>query len=155
MPLLKPLSNQEEVIPGGTVSFLFLVVNVGDVPGNVTFVVQGLPADWEALLGRNETAAIAVVTYEDRLNPDQQRALNLIVRAPLLAEQGVLHQGTLAALMDAGGAANFVFSIQVPLGFGFDLSGRTFVVALIIGGVMLALAMVLTALRRRRTYPPY
>ncbi|MEE9197423.1 MAG: M6 family metalloprotease domain-containing protein [bacterium] len=154
MPLLKALDNQKEVLPGGTVSFLFLVVNVGDIPGSVTFAVQGLAADWEALLGRNETSAIAVAAYGDRLDPDQQRALNLIVRAPLLAEQGVLHQGTLAALMDEGGSANFVFSLTVPF-FGFDLTGRNFIVALIIGGVMLALAMVLTGLRRRRTYPPY
>ncbi|MEE9268249.1 MAG: hypothetical protein V3U70_02460, partial [Thermoplasmata archaeon] len=157
VPLLKPLESPKEVIPGGTVSLLFLVVNVGDVPGTVTFLVQGLPVDWEALLGRNETSAIAVTAYADRLGPDQQRALNLMVRAPLLAERGVLHQGILVALMDEGNEADFVFSLQVPLGFGFDLSGGNFLVALIIGGVMLALAMVLTGLRRRRrrTYPPY
>ncbi len=157
VPLLKPLESPKEVIPGGTVSLLFLVVNVGDVPGTVTFLVQGLPVDWEALLGRNETSAIAVTAYADRLGPDQQRALNLMVRAPLLAERGVLHQGILVALMDEGNEADFVFSLQVPLGLGFDLSGGNFLVALIIGGVMLALAMVLTGLRRRRrrTYPPY
>ncbi|MFQ6013268.1 MAG: M6 family metalloprotease domain-containing protein [Thermoplasmata archaeon] len=156
LPLLKPLETQQEVLPGSTVSFLFLMVNVGDLPSDFTFFTQGLPVDWDALIGRNETAAIPVAEYGERLDPDQQRALNLIVRAPFLAERGVLHQGVLTAVtVDEGTTAYFVFTLQVPLGFGFDLSGRTFVVALIIGGVMLALAMVLTALRRRRSYPPY
>ncbi|MFQ5553624.1 MAG: hypothetical protein ACE5EW_07940, partial [Thermoplasmata archaeon] len=156
LPLLKALTNQAEVSPGNSVSLSVLVVNIGDLPANFTFSVQGLPADWGTLIGRNETSAIPVSSYGERLDPDQQRALNLIVRAPLLAEQGVLHQGNLTSVAeDAGTTSSFVFTLNVPLGFGFYLSGRNLVLALIIGGIMLALAMVLTGIRRRRSHPPY
>ncbi|MFQ5908099.1 MAG: M6 family metalloprotease domain-containing protein [Thermoplasmata archaeon] len=156
VPLVKALDTHRDVDPPGTtVSFLFLLVNVGDVPASFTFLVQGLPADWAALIGQNETSAIPVAAYSERLGPDQQRALNLNIRSPLLAERGVLHQGLFTVLtVDENSSASFVFTLQVGVGF-FDLSGRTLIVAFIIGGVMLALAMVLTGLRRRRTHPPY
>ena len=156
MPLLRPLESQKTVVPGSTVSFLFILVNVGDLLANFTLQVEGLPVDWDAFIGRNETSAIPVSAFEERLGVDEQRSLNLIVRSHPLAARGVLHQGVLRALIvDEEGEARFVFALQVPLGFGLDLGGQTFVVVLIIGGVMLALAMVLTRLRRRRTYPPY
>jgi immune inhibitor A len=155
VPLLKALDTHRDVDPPTTVSFLFLLVNVGDLPANFTFLVQGLPADWAALIGQNETSAIPVASHAERLGPDQQRALNLNIRSPLLAERGVLHQGLFTALtVDENTTASFVFTLQVGVGL-FDLSGRTLIVAFIIGGVMLALAMVLTGLRRRRAYPPY
>lgn len=151
--LLKPLDTQKEVLPGGSGSFLFLLVNVGDLAETFHFRVEALPSDWTAAIGQNETVSTPVETYEAPLEADSQLALNLVVSVPLLAERGRLHEGLLVALTpDESAGSSFIFSVQVPMGFGFALGSRALVVALLIGGVMLALAVVLTALRRRETY---
>ncbi len=148
--LVKSLESQKEVVPGGTVSFLFILVNIGDLDEEFHFKVDGLPTDWEAFIGVNETSAVPVEEYRLSLEVDQQIFLTLIVRSPLLAERGVLLQGILQALSpDENVGASFIFTVEVPVGFGFNLSGRTLIVVFIIGGVMLAIAVVLTALKRR------
>ncbi len=149
--LLRPLNTQEEVVPGGSARFDFLAVNVGDLDETFSFQVEDLPADWDAFIGDNETAAIPVDTFNVSLEVDEQLLLTLVVRVSLLAERGSPVQGTLHGLTsDEAAESSFVFTVQVPLGFGLNLSGRTLVVALIIGGLMLAIAVVLTAMRNRR-----
>ncbi|MFQ5839043.1 MAG: hypothetical protein ACE5HJ_09745, partial [Thermoplasmata archaeon] len=151
--LVKALDNQKEVTPGGTVSFLFMLVNIGDLEEEFHFKVDGLPLDWEAFIGVNETSGVAVEEYQVRMAVDEQIFLTLIVRSPLLAERGVLVQGMLMALSpEEEVGASFIFTVQVPVGFGLNLSGRTLVVVFIIGGVMLAIAVVLTAMKRKQGY---
>ncbi len=96
---------------------------------------------------------MAVEDYTVSLDVDEQLFLNLIVQAPLLAERGVSLDGILVVTTaDADADASFVFTVEVPVTFGFNLGGRTLVITLIIAGVMLALAVVLTALRKRERY---
>ncbi len=151
--LVRPLENQGSVTPGGSVQFEFILVNIGDVFEEFHFDVNGLPSDWGALIGINETSAVAVEDYNVSLDVDEQLFLNLIVQAPLLAERGVSLDGILVVTTaDADADASFVFTVEVPVTFGFNLGGRTLVITLIIAGVMLALAVVLTALRKRERY---
>lgn len=151
--LVKPLNSQGSVVPGATVSFQFVLVNVGDVLVEFHFEVTGLPSDWDALIGTNQTSAVAVEDYAISLDVDEQQFLTLIVRAPILAERGVSLNGILVVTTPTSGTlASFMFTVEVPVTFGFNLGGRTLVVTLIIAGVMLALAVVLTALRKRHGY---
>ncbi|MEE9600966.1 MAG: hypothetical protein V3W22_04625, partial [Thermoplasmata archaeon] len=151
--LVKPLETQKEVLAGGSTSFIFLLVNIGDLDEEFHFQVEGLPFDWEAFIGSNETSAVPVTDYNVNLGVDDQLFLTLIVRASILAERGVPVQGLLQALSsDEEVGASFIFTVSVPLGFGFSLSGRALVVAFILGGVMLAIAVVLTAVRKRERY---
>lgn len=149
--LLRPLNTQEDVVAPGSARFDFLLVNVGDLDDAFTFQVDGLPTGWNASIGDNETAATPVEAFNVTLATDAQLLLTLVVRVPILAERGTPVEGTLRALAaDATAEDSFTFIVQVPLGFGLNLSGRTLVVALIIGGLMLAIAAVLTAMRNRR-----
>ncbi len=151
--LVRPLTNQGTVIPGGSISFDFILVNIGDTLDEFNFAVEGLPSDWDALMGSNETSAVAVEDYAVSLDVDEQLFLTLIVRAPLLAERGVSLDGILmVTTADQDADASFVFSVEVPVTFGFNLGGRTLVVVFIVAGIMLALAVVLTALKKRRGY---
>jgi hypothetical protein len=104
-------------------------------------------------MGRNATTAVPVSGFETFLKPDEQAALSLVISVPLLAERGKLQQGILLAFTaDEASGTSFIFAVQVPVGFGLDLSGRALVIALLIGGVLLAIAVVLTAVRRREPY---
>lgn len=154
-PLVVPLVTQGEVLPGGTAipPLKFLLVNLGDLYEEFHFQVEGLPSDWSAFIGANETGGVPVTDYQVSLDVDEQVALTLIVQAPLLAERGATLDGTLIALTVQDLAnASFVFTVNVPLGFGFDLRGQTLVLVIIIAGVLLAIAVVLTAVKRRRGY---
>ncbi len=151
--LVKPLVSQGSVRPGGTVSFQFILANIGDVFEVFHFEVSELPTNWKAFMGTNETSAVPVGNYTLSLDVDEQQFLTLIVRAPVLAEWGASIDGVLT--VTASGSvtlASFLFTVEVPVTFGFNLEGRTLVVTIIIVGIMLALAVILTALRKRRGY---
>ncbi len=151
--LARPLESKKDVIAGGSAEFIFLLANIGDLDDEFHFRVEGLPTDWQAFIGSNETSAVPVGNYNVSLNVDEQIFLTLVVRSSILAERGVPVEGALQARSsDEVVRASFTFIVQVPLGFGLSLSGRTLVVAFIIGGVMLAIAVVLTALRRKEQY---
>lgn len=151
--LLRPLDTQKEVSAGETATFDFLLANVGDLESEFRFQVEGIPSDWTTAIGQNLTTATPVAEFRPRLGVDDHLFLTLWVTSHPLAERGSLHEGVLRVLTpDDAETGNFAFSVQVPLEFGLNLSGETLAVALLVGGIMLALAVVLTALRRRRTY---
>jgi hypothetical protein len=143
------------VPPGGRAIYRFVLINLGDVAGEISFAV-GLPAGWSAVAGYNETGLSDAAAFTSFLRGDGSAVVLLGINAPILATRGTRVTGTLTASVAGGQAtSSFTFIAEVSSGFYLNLNERT-ILLIIVGLVALvAIAIVVTEVKKRRKRSPY
>ena len=145
-----PVVTEQTVDPGGSASFLFKIVNLGDFEDTFSFVVTS-EADWIVGLSTSASPAAVPETVNITLKPDREAAATLNVQTPGDVTRGTVSTFTLTVRSSAAPSVKDSFDAKVTINdpLGLARLSRYFVLILVVFILLIAIAVIIDRKKKR------